>query len=108
MLTIKRSRRDLSSVVLVLGLRFLTALEHGDKKISDNFIGKVNDTYKLPEYIKNELEVAVIIAKEEINFNIQGLDNERRELLIDLKKRIGDMERKDVKAIKAVLEEIVD
>ncbi len=123
--TLEIEGRNLSSILTELRLRenisakdmardlgisqtFMTAVERGDKKIPDNFIGKVNDAYKLPEYIKNELEVAVILAKEEINFNIQGLDNERRELLIDLKKRIGDMERKDVKAIKAVLEEIVD
>lgn len=85
---------------------FLSAVEKGKRKMPEKRLEILVKEYKLSEKEKIDLYKAIEISQDKITISAKGLDDEKRMMLINMKKGLGRLKKEDVNKINKLLEHI--
>lgn len=109
---VRRIKRDESITDMAQGMgvstSFLSAIETGRKKISDNHIEKMVEYFGLNEKDAAELRRCAEESQPQVKISLTGMPSEKRNLTMRFARNIGDFDEEAVNKFKQYLEEYID
>ncbi|WP_277287665.1 helix-turn-helix domain-containing protein [Veillonella montpellierensis] len=83
---------------------YLSAIENGKRPIPANLVNIIKNKYKLEESIVSELMAAEDTIRTSVSFNLSGIDDEKRQMVISLARSFDDISDEKLAEIRKILE----
>lgn len=82
---------------------YLSAVENGNRKFPDSWIGIIAEEYQLDAQEIEKLQCLAFDERDSININIQNVNKKERSLAYSFARRFNDLSEDDINELEKIL-----
>lgn len=82
---------------------YLSAVEHGKKRVPENWEKELGNIYHLSSEQKEDLKTAIIQSADEIEINLRNTTNKQKQVAYSFARRLESLSEEDLGRIQEIL-----
>lgn len=82
---------------------YLSAVENGKRNVPQDWLNKLTELYSLNDLQHYELREAIYASQTSVKFNLKGLNNDDRNLMLALARDFNDLDEEDRRQLQNIL-----